>query len=156
MTRSCCVVALAAALAVAAGPARGEDKIADAARAALENADKIEVMALDPRGGDESKDAFHDYKVLARTTVKDEDARKTLAAAVLKGIAEGEAITKCFEPRHGLRVVSKRKTHDFVICYQCTQIHIYAGDEEPDVVSTTDASRAALDKALKDADAPGK
>jgi hypothetical protein len=149
MIRTFCIAVAAMAF---VGAARREGKIPDAARAAIEKADKIQVMALDPRGGDDSKDAFHDYKVLARATVTDDDARKDVVAAVEKGVAEGGPIAKCFEPRHGLRVVYKRKIYDFVICYQCSQIEIFAADEEePDVVATSDASRAALDKALKDA-----
>ena len=96
----------------------------------------IDVLSLDPQGGEESKDAFHDYKAPARATVKDDDARNAVAA-VLKGVAESDgAIAKCFEPRHGLHVVYKGKTYDFLICYQCTQIQVFAeAAEEPETVA---------------------
>jgi hypothetical protein len=149
-------IAAALAATAIAGSAPAEDKIADAALTALKTADKIEVMALDPQGGDESKTAFHEYKVLAKTTVTDADARQAVAEAVANGVTEGGAIAKCFEPRHGLRVACKGTTYDFVICYQCSQIELYTGADDPDVVATSDASRAALDKVLENADAPGK
>ncbi len=125
MIRTLCV---AAALALAAGPAPDEDKLPDAARTALEKADQIEVLSLDPTGVETDKDAFHKYKVLARATVKDADSRKDIAAAVQKGVAEGGPIAKCFEPRHGLHVVYNDKTYDFLICYQCSQIRDLHGD----------------------------
>ena len=156
MIRTCCVAvtAFVAALAFAAGPAPDVNKLPDAAQAALEKADQIDVLSLDPQGGETSKDAFHEYKVLARTTVKDADARKDIAAAVEKGVAEGGPIAKCFEPRHGLHVVSKDKTYDFLICYQCSQIEIFMGSGEPETVATSGASKATLDKTLKNAEAP--
>ena len=99
MTRTCyvAVAALAATLALAAGPAPDEAKLPDAARTALEKADQINVLSVDPQGGETGKDAFHEYKVLARTTVKDADARKDIASAVEKGVAEGGPIAKCFD-----------------------------------------------------------
>ena len=129
MTRTCCVAvaAFAAALAFAAGPAPDEGKLPDAARTALEKADQIDVLSLDPQGGETGKDAFHEYKVLNKATVKDATALKEIAAAVEKGVADGGPIAKCFEPRHGLHVVCKDKTYDFLICYQCSQIEVFAG-----------------------------
>ncbi|HVS35057.1 MAG TPA: hypothetical protein VMS17_05710 [Gemmataceae bacterium] len=156
MIRSQCtpVAAFAAALAFAAGAVRAEDKLPDAARTALEKADQIDVMSLDPAGDEKGKDAFHDYKVLSKTTVKDGDARKEITTALEKGVAEGGPIAKCFEPRHGLHVVYQDKTYDFLICYQCSQIQVFSGTAEPATVATSSASKAALDKALKNAGTP--
>jgi hypothetical protein len=150
--------AAAVALLAFAAPGRAEQKLPAAARTALEKADAIEVLSLDPRGGDDSKAAFHDYKVLARATVKEADARKAVVDAVNKGVAESDgSIAKCFEPRHGLHVVYDGKTYDFVICYQCTQIEVYADKaDEPETVGTSAASRPALDAALKRAGAREK
>ena len=156
MVRTCCVAiaAFTAALTLAAGPAPDEDKLPDAARTALEKADQIDVLSLDPTADETDKDAFHKYKVLGRATVKDTDARKDIAAAVEKGVAEGGPVARCFEPRHGLHVVYNDTTYDFLICYQCSRIRIFRGTPEPETVATSGASKAALDKALKSADAP--
>ncbi len=154
MMRTCWVVAAFAAMPAFTAVARAEDKLPDAARTALEKTDQIEVLSLDPQGGETGKDAFHEYKVLARATVKEADARKEIAAAVEKGVGEGGPIAKCFEPRHGLHVVYQDKTYDFLICYQCSQIQIFMGTAQAETVPTSGASKAALDKALKNADAP--
>jgi hypothetical protein len=145
------VAALSAALVFAAGPA-DESKLPDAARTDLEKTDQIDVMSLDPAGGETSKDAFHAYKVLGKVTVKDSAVLKEIAEAVEKGVAEGGPIAKCFEPRHGLHIVYKDKTYDFLICYQCSQIQISTGSPEPETVATSGASKAALDNALKSAE----
>lgn len=152
MCRTRCAVAFAALVFIAA-PGWAEEKLPAAARTALERADVIEVLSLDPSGAADAKDTFHDYKVLARAAVNDAEARKAMVEAVSKGVAESDgSIAKCFEPRHGLHVVYDGKTYDFLICYQCSQIHVLAaGATEPAVVATTAASRPALEKALKNA-----
>jgi hypothetical protein len=153
MTRTLCV-AVAAALVLAAGAVRADDKLPDAARMALEKADQIDVLSLDPEGAEKTNGAFHEYKVLSKATVKDADALKDIATAVEKGVADGGPIAKCFEPRHGLHVVAKDKTYDFLICYQCSQIQVFTGSAEPVTVATSSASKATLDKALKSGEAP--
>src|SRR4051794_15414972 len=75
------------------------------AKAILEKAEKIELFSLD---SDETKkvtkDGFHGWTVLGKTTVEKADARKELAAAFVKGVAEYKQNgAKCFEPRHGIR-----------------------------------------------------
>jgi hypothetical protein len=148
-----CSLAVAAALLAAAPAARAADvKLPDDAKAALEKADQIELLSIDPsKGDDKPNNAFHGYKVLGKTTVKKDDA-KTLSAAVLKGVADSDGtVAKCFEPRHGVRVVVDDKAYDFVICFQCSQIEVFAGDKKLGVTPTAKTAEPALDKLLKDA-----
>jgi hypothetical protein len=154
MTRA--VPLAAAVLACAALPAGAKEMLPDAARAALTKADQLELYSLDPsKEDDKDKDAFHGYKVLGKTTVKADDARKALADAVLKGVADSDgAIAKCFDPRHGVRAVYDGKTYDLVICFQCSQIHTYGADNDPVTTGTTGGPEPALDKLLKDAGVP--
>ena len=155
MWRMCCVL-----VAVAAAPADepGETNpvhFPEGARAALEKAAEIEVLSLDPDGGEKSPDAFHEFKVLGRTTVKDEDARAALTSAVLKGVAASNGNTgRCFEPHHGLRAVYDGHTYDFVICFHCLQIQVYVGKALLDTTPTTTSARPTLNKILKEAGAP--
>ena len=151
MTRA--VPLAAAVLACAALPAGAKEMLPDAARAALTKADQLELYSLDPSKEDnKDKDAFHGYKVLGKTTVKADDARKALADAVLKGVADSDgAIAKCFDPRHGVRAVYDGRTYDLVICFQCSQIEVFAGDKKLGVTPTAKTAEPALDKLLKDA-----
>src|SRR3954471_16183202 len=89
------------------------------ARAALEKADEWELYSLDPaRQKDPPKDAFHGWKVLGHTTVKDADARKKLLGDLEKGAQDKHGtVAACFNPRHGIRVTAGDKTIDLVICF---------------------------------------
>jgi hypothetical protein len=135
------------------------------ARAVLEKATEWELLALDPfKDKPDPKDAFRAWKVLGKTTVKDADARKTLLAALDKGIAnEVERIRKesekglltstgCFQPRHGIRVTSGGQTVEVLICFECRPVHFYLGEQKGKETVLTDASpQEAFDKVLKDA-----
>jgi hypothetical protein len=126
------------------------------ARAALEKADEWELYSLDPtRQTDPPKDAFHGWKVLGKTTVKDADTRKKLLAALEKGAKDNDGIAAaCFNPRHGVRVKAEGKTIDLVICFECFSASVYAGDERTASFLTTASPQPALDKVLTDAKVP--
>jgi len=112
------------------------------------------VLSLDPDGGETSPDAFHEFKVLGRTTVKDE-VRRAVAAAVLKGVADSNGnVGRCFEPRHGLHVVYDGRVYDFVICFHCLQIRVFVGKGLLDTTPTTTSARKMITKVLKDAGVP--
>jgi hypothetical protein len=133
-----------------------ENKLPDAARKALEEAKELELYSLDPTSREEKpKDAFHDWKVLGKTTLKKDDA-KSAAAAVLQGVADSKGIAaNCFDPRHGVRVTdADGTTYDFVICFQCLQVKVYAGGKELAGALTAESPQPKLDKLLKDAGVP--
>ena len=115
----------------------------------LEKADTFELYSLDP--GEESvKDGFHGWKVLGKTTIKDTDVRKEVIAALAKGVADNDGrAAKCFEPRHGIRVVHDGKTTDLVICFACYQVRVTQGDKRGEGFLTTDSPQATFDKVLK-------
>src|SRR5262245_34626105 len=65
---------------------------------------------------------FHKYPVLGKTEIKDAAKRKEIMTALKDGMVSSEIKTPiCFHPRHGIRVVEKGKTTDFVICFECYQ-----------------------------------
>jgi hypothetical protein len=147
----------AALLAGAAAPEKDPKPALPAdARKALEQAKELELYSLSP-GPEKEKpaDGFHGWKVLGKTAVKADDARKALAAAVLKGVADSDgSVADCFEPRHGVRAVYDGKTYDFVVCFHCSQIEVYAGDKHLETTPTAASPEPALDKMLKDAGVP--
>jgi len=154
MRQMCCVLVVLAAASAAELDDSGEVHFPEGPRVALEKSEEIEVLALDPDGGETSPDAFHEFKVLGKTTVKNEEA-KALTAALLKGVAASNGNTgRCFEPHHGLRTVYDGRTYDFVICFHCLQIRVYVGNALLDTTPTTTSARPALNKILKDAGAP--
>src|SRR5262245_33583320 len=103
-------------------------KIPEIARVALEKADEFELLSILPDHQQEKpKDDFHGWKVLGRTQIKNADTRKKLVAALEKGVGENDGIiANCFNPRHGIRATHEGKTVDFVICFECFQVYLYA------------------------------
>ena len=102
----------------------------------LEKSDKGELLALNPTP-DENAAAttttgsdFHGYRVLGRTELQ-KDERDRLIQATREAIdaSDGRAM-KCFNPRHGLRIVAQGDTVDLVICFECMQMKVYQGAQE--------------------------
>jgi hypothetical protein len=147
------------AMLLAGGGVRGadkENKIPEDLLAILEKADQFELFSLSPDRPDEKpKDAFHDWRVLGKTTVKDAEARKKLVAAFKKGVAENEGVAAaCFNPRHGLRVKHDGKTADFVICFECFQVQAFLGDKQAKGFLVADSPAATFNDVLKEAKVP--
>ena len=145
----CVAVALACVPRVSGEDKKPENKLPDTVATALQKADELEVYSLSGKTAD--KDGWHGYETLGKTTIKGKP-QKELAAAVKKGVAEGNKGARCFIPRHGIRVTHSGKTYDLVICFQCGWVYIYtAGSDKPHVLMMTDAPQKALNKILADA-----
>ena len=147
-----------AAVALMALPSRSpakDNKLPADVMDILSKADQIELLSLDPNSdGDKSKDAFHEYKVLGKTAVKDTEARKKLVESLTKGM-EGEIRpAKCFNPRHGIRATHDGKTVELVICFECHQFGLYSGAGEVTGFLVDKSPEPAFDKVLKDAGIP--
>jgi uncharacterized protein (TIGR03067 family) len=132
-----------------------ENKLPEAAQKALEGAKDLDLYSLDPTAGEKAKDEFHGWRVLGKTTLKKDDAN-AVAAAVVKGVADSDgSVPDCFNPRHGVRVTGADGTaYDFVICFECLQIKVYAGAKELPGALTAKSPQPNLDKLLKDAGVP--
>ena len=123
--------------------------------AVLEKAESIELFSLDPAFEDQNKDGYHGWKILGKTTIKDMASRKKLVATLGKGIDDSDGRgSKCLDPRHGIRVEQGNKTFDFVVCFQCSYVHIYLGDKQIDIWYTTKSPQPEFDKILKEAKVP--
>ena len=158
--------------------ARGDHKEVAAARSILEKADKWDLLALETDSlPGKTKEAritflalewffgwprFHDWLIRGTIQITDADTRKNLLAALNKGIDEAEAkarkereeglltSTGCFQPRHGIRATHDGKTVDFLICFKCTPIYIFA-DGKKHVIYTRPSPQDTFDRVLRDA-----
>ena len=133
-----------------------ENKIPDHLQTILENAEQFDLLSLDPKDSKEKpKNNFHGWRVLGKTTVRDAETRKKLLAAFKKGVAENKGeVARCFNPRHGIRVTHDGKILDFVICFECYQVHAFAGDKQDKSFLVTDSPQATFDNVLKEANVP--
>ena len=150
---------LVATAALTAFGAAGDDpkvnKLPDKAKSILDMANQFDLLSLDPDAGrDQTKDAFHGWKVLGKTVVKDPKVRKQILESLYEGISKSDGQgAKCFEPRHGIRASVEGKTVDLVVCFECSWVYVFFDKDEnrQGVAVTTYKPQANWDKALRDA-----
>jgi len=115
------------------------------ARDVLEQAERMEILALFPYPGSDEAPAtahapFHDYPVLGRADVPAAD-RPALVAALYRALNENnDTVASCFSPRHGLRVEKGDRTVDLVICFECLQIEGHGADPSKETGGLTSES----------------
>lgn len=147
------------ALVLAAGgrSAGADNEIPKEAREAFEKAAEFELYSVDPdrfAKKDGKAELLHGWKVLGKTTLKG-DAAKRARAAVAKGIKDSDgSVAACFNPRHVVRVVSGKNTYDLVICYECHSATVYKGDERLGSFLTARGPEKTLNGILTDAKIP--
>lgn len=145
-------MAVAVAFVAGADAAEKDKKLPAEVASALEKAEALEVYSLD--GEKNVKDGWHGAKVLGKTAVKGDEAKKA-GALVVKGVADGETGARCFIPRHGVRVTHEKKTYDLVICFECHWVYVYTdGATDPQQFPTSAAAEKALNGILTAAKVP--
>lgn len=109
---------------------------------------------FEPGEGPKSAEQFHCYPVLGKVEVEDADRRKAIVAALKAGVARSDGfMAKCFWPRHGIRTVEDGNIVDFVICFECLQLHTHAGSSTK-TVAVSREPQAVLNDALTAAGVP--
>ncbi len=115
----------------------GQSRIAEAIEKIGQTKDKVFLYSLDPNDPriyegklpENSDKVFHRYPILGRVEMTSPEETASLFGALSKGIRESSgSVAGCFEPRHGIRVVSSKATNDFVICFTCLQVEAYGFD----------------------------
>lgn len=74
---------------------------------------------------------LHRYPILGKILLNSEQT-KIATQEFQKAISNwdpSKGLAMCFNPRHGLRLVSNKHTYDLVLCYECQQIQIFKDDE---------------------------
>jgi len=73
---------------------------------------------------------FHDYRIIGRIRVIDPVQQRQVTATVRRAAQTYVGDTKCgFSPRHGVRLSSGSTTFDFLICFECSRMIVYSGDQ---------------------------
>ncbi len=105
----------------------------------------VEAMNYDIDDPDAPKFAsdverFHEKPVLGKKLITDTNERQLIWDALNKGIQEsnGDA-ANCFWPHHGLRIEQDGIQTDFLICFHCYQIEIYARAKKETALTTASA-----------------
>jgi len=97
----------------------------------------------------QSETVFHGYDILGRADILDADERRSLVRALARGARESDgSIGACFNPRHALHVEQNGRSVDFVICFECLQIHAH-GFQLGDGFLTSASPQATFDNSLR-------
>jgi len=111
-----------------------QTRIADAIEKIPASKIKLFLYSLDPHDArrfsgklpENSNKSFHYFPILGRVEIVSTQEKTNLLGAFTKGIKENnESLANCFDPRHGIRIVSETATNDFVICFECLQVQAY-------------------------------
>jgi hypothetical protein len=136
-------------------------RIPDDVRIPLETEKEFELFALSPLScpmcpysATPIDDGFHGYHVLGQTRVTDASQRSRLLSALNQGVQEATVTAKCFEPRHGLRVIHEGKTIDLIIAFGCGYALAYVDDQRVPSFDSSQSPEAVFDEALRAAGVP--
>jgi hypothetical protein len=137
-------------------PAKETRNLPPSVDALLSRAQELEVLSLDPQVLNKPPaDAYHGWRVLGRTAVRDAGRTRELLDAISKGIQESDGrVAMCFEPRHGIRARAGDATVDLVICFACYQMEAYVNGARVGNAATTSSPQAALNAVLREAHVP--
>ncbi|MFO0937382.1 MAG: hypothetical protein U0798_12805 [Gemmataceae bacterium] len=126
--------------------------------AAIEKAESLTLYSIDgrdyvDRDGEKTKtdETIHGYPVVGKVEIKDAEKRKAIVAALKTGLEQKDTkMAKCFWPRHAIRTVEAGKTIDYVICFECHQLELWAGERKT-VFPLSDDPKPTMNKILMDA-----
>lgn len=143
------------ALVVAALAVSGcQQTFPDRAAGLLRNADTLLVFSLEPVAGPSDPKGFHGWPVLGQVAVDKED-REAFVEAVIDGAASNDSERAlCFDPRHGIRAVSKTGTVDLVICFECSQVEVFYSGGSNEYFIPNNSLHETLSKRLSKAGIP--
>jgi hypothetical protein len=127
---------------------------------ALRDADQFELLSLSPSmklsfRPEASLDKFYNHEILGRATITDRSTRQQLANALRTAARDSDgSVAACFNPRHGIRVTRAGQVTDFVICFECSVVHIHRGGKPVAYVPLTRSAEPFFDAALRQARLP--
>jgi hypothetical protein len=69
----------------------------------------------------DGKERFANYLVIGKVEVRDAAKRESIMVAIKKALHEPAEPAKCFDPRHGLKIVDEKGVTEMIICFECRQ-----------------------------------
>ena len=121
---------------------------------AMRNAETFELLSLDPEIRPDDAD-FHRFKVLGRTVVTEAATRKRLYRALQSGARWNLPLQAlCFIPRHGIRATAGGATVDLVICFECSQVRVWQGENDVTTFIVGQSPERVFEEVLRDAGVP--
>lgn len=122
----------------------------------VETPDSLTIYSIDGRDFEDDErpktdEEFKGYPVLGKVEIEDAEKRKKIMEALRKGIHNSDGkMAKCFWPRHGISATKAGNTTEYVICFECLQLKVWA-NEELKTEPTTTEPQSLLNEFLNDA-----
>jgi hypothetical protein len=124
----------------------GRDKLSDDMVELLKHPIGIEVYSLDAKET-KANPNFHGWKVFGSTAVSAQQAQNAIGLQLLEQ-TNPKSVHYCgFRPHHGVSILSRKHRLDYVICFHCSDIHIF-WDGEYWNHGTLDSPNASLEALL--------
>lgn len=96
---------------------------------ALNAPEKATLYSIDPVRSGFLRPTFHGYRILGSARLTGKQQRIAIWEFE-SAVSNWNGITaECFNPRHGLRVISGGQAFDLVLCFECHQVEIFAHDK---------------------------
>jgi hypothetical protein len=127
----------------------------------LAKAERMEVFRLKPRplpeGNPDGKPSFHGYEILLAAPADTGERRKEVTSFLGKALHWDEFRKAfCFNPRHGLRIVSGKRTLDFLLCFECFQVRVYEGEQVRSSLALARVGDNPIEEFLRDVEKKAK
>jgi hypothetical protein len=121
----------------------------------VQKAERILVFRLNPKPlgkkGKDTERVFHGYAILVEGPAKTAEQRKEVASFLGKTLHWNELRKAlCFNPRHGVRVVSGKRTLDFLICFECYRVEVFEGEERRSSFALTHPKDNPIEQLLRE------
>lgn len=116
----------------------------------LETGERFVLLSLDPadpalrpESDPPPKETFHDYAVLGKAEIRDQQERTNLLRALYKAVADSDgSVAACFNPRHGVSATSGGDTVELLICFECSSIETFTGHAEGPLTRSVNVATA--------------
>lgn len=119
------------------------------------NPDQLTLYSID--GSDYPKESepktsekIGRFPVLGKVEVSDPIVREQILSELRQGIVESGTAAKCFWPRHAIRIVTKGRSIDYIVCFECSQILVKEGARSK-IILTSEHARSYFNKVLEEA-----
>ena len=102
-----------------------------------------------------TEEQFHRIPILGKIEITEPRQKREIMTALRKGIIQFSpgSEAKCFWPRHGMRTIESGKVTDYVICFECSQLHVHQGESRK-WLGTSPRPQPVLDDILTTAGVP--
>jgi hypothetical protein len=127
----CCLASMVAGLFLASENLGASPVNAERISAEISAANEVVIYSLEPGNAAKREDkgacvglCYYGWAVLGQTRI----SLRSLPVRQIKSWLdkpESDEQSLCFEPRHGVRIVTATSVIDFVVCFECDAVEIY-------------------------------